>query len=143
MEEKNSFWNWIIEHKKELFIAGISMAAIIGIVLGIKHKDSLIELWDILKSIIDKRPSATPIIDKDEILELVDPIVENKPVQMLIAINSGNLERLPHDVKAHLRVLPLGQQASAEKIATAAENGFNLSVGGITWVRDYSTGLVA
>ena len=143
MEEKKSFFFFFREHRKELLISGISMATIMGIVFSIKHKDSLIELWNILKSIIDKSAFATSVIDKDETLEWIEPIVENKPVQTLITIDPGCLERLPHDVKAHLRVLPSGQHASSEKIATAAENGFDLSVGGITWVKDYSTGLVA
>lgn len=51
-------------------------------------------------------------------------------------------ERIPHDVAEHLRNLPNGWKASAEKIATAAEHGYDLRPGQ-TWVEAYRTGGLA
>lgn len=48
----------------------------------------------------------------------------------------------PYDVSKHIRNLPKGQRASAEKIATAMENGFELKEGQ-TWVTDYVKGVAA
>lgn len=37
-EEKQGFIQWVKVHKKELIIAGISAAAIIGVIIGIKKE---------------------------------------------------------------------------------------------------------
>ena len=39
MSENNKFVSWVKAHKTELIIAGVSITAIIGIILGIKNKD--------------------------------------------------------------------------------------------------------
>ena len=40
-KKKGTFITWVKSHKKELIFAGISIASIIGIILGIKNKDSI------------------------------------------------------------------------------------------------------
>lgn len=49
---------------------------------------------------------------------------------------------VPFDVSAHLRTLPEGCHASAEKVATALENGFVLQEGQ-TWVEAFTKGKAA
>lgn len=51
-------------------------------------------------------------------------------------------DRKPHDVAEHLRNLPEGRKASPEKIAAAAEHGYDL-LPGQTWVENYRTGGLA
>ena len=46
---KRGFIAWIKAHKKELIIAGVSLATIIAIILKTKDKDVLLNLWSILK----------------------------------------------------------------------------------------------
>lgn len=52
-EEKKSLVNWIKEHKRTLITAGISVAFLIGVALGLKHKDSILTLWCQLQELIN------------------------------------------------------------------------------------------
>ena len=52
-EEKKSLVNWIKEHKRALITAGISVALLIGVALGLKHKDSILALWSQLQELIN------------------------------------------------------------------------------------------
>ncbi len=124
-EEKKTFLGWIKKHKKELIIAGFSLVTIIAIIILIKNHKSLDELWSYLKSKIEK---------KTDDIELSDDLVSEMKESDFESIN-----RIPHSVSNHLRNLPEGWNASAEKIATAAEQGYELRVGQ-TWVAGYRTG---
>ncbi len=42
-KEKKTFVDWVKEHKKELIIAGVSIAAIIAVIVGIKNHKALEE----------------------------------------------------------------------------------------------------
>ena len=53
-EKKDSFKAWVIAHKKQLILAGISISVVLGIILGIKNKDALEELWTAMKLKIRK-----------------------------------------------------------------------------------------
>ena len=44
-EDKKRLLAWIKAHKKQLIIAGISIPTVIMIVLGLKNKDAIKELW--------------------------------------------------------------------------------------------------
>lgn len=41
MNEKHKFVNWVKDHKKQLLIAGISVTAVIGIIIGLKNKEAI------------------------------------------------------------------------------------------------------
>lgn len=56
MEEKKSFLMWIKEHKKQLIIAGFSIASIVGIVIAIKNRESIMRMWESLRRSITKQP---------------------------------------------------------------------------------------
>ena len=49
MNEKHKFVNWVKDHKKQLLIAGISVTAVIGIIIGLKNKEAIKELWENLE----------------------------------------------------------------------------------------------
>lgn len=52
--EKTDFITWLKAHKKQLVIAGIGVAAIATIVLGIKNKEAITEFWAYLESSLKK-----------------------------------------------------------------------------------------
>lgn len=133
--EKKTFMDWIKEHKKELIIAGIGIASIITIIVGIKNHKTLEETWASLKKLVEKTPETVPSIKSVLVTEVA-------PVKDIVDINIVTVDRIPHDVTEHLRNLPEGWKASAEKIATAAEHGYEL-LPGQTWVEAYRTGGIA
>lgn len=63
MEEKKSFLIWVKEHKKQLIIAGVSVATIVGIILAIKNRESIIKLWTSLKRTIENKPETMPSVN--------------------------------------------------------------------------------
>ena len=48
-KEKKKIVDWIKEHKTELIIAGVSVSALVMLILGIKNKETLEEFWSSLK----------------------------------------------------------------------------------------------
>ncbi len=133
--EKKTFVDWVKEHKKELIIAGVSIAAIIAVIIGIKNHKALEETWSSLRKLVEKAPEAMPVAKSV-------PVTEVSPVKEIIEVNIISADRVPHDVAEHLRNLPEGWKASAQKIATAAEHGYDL-LPGQTWVEAYRTGGMA
>ena len=59
MSEKHIFVDWIKAHKNQLLIAGISATAIIGIIIGLKNKEAIRELWEVLENSLSKIPEKT------------------------------------------------------------------------------------
>ena len=53
MKEQSQIIQWIKAHKKQLILAGIGIAAMIALVLGIKNKDTLKALWASLKGVVE------------------------------------------------------------------------------------------
>ena len=131
-KEKKTFVDWIKEHKKELIIAGVSIATIIAVIVGIKNHKALEEAWASLRKLVEKTPEMIPVAKLMSVTEVT-------PVKDIVEINIVTADRIPHDVAEHLRNLPEGWKASAEKIATAAEHGYDL-LPGQTWVEAYRTG---
>ena len=131
-KEKKTFVDWIKEHKKELIIAGVSIATIIAVIVGIKNHKALEEAWASLRKLVEKKPEMIPVAKLMSVTEVT-------PVKDIVEINIVTADRIPHDVAEHLRNLPEGWKASAEKIATTAEHGYDL-LPGQTWVEAYRTG---
>lgn len=131
-KEKKTFVDWIKEHKKELIIAGVSIATIIAVIVGIKNHKALEEAWASLRKLVEKTPEMIPVAKLMSVTEVT-------PVKDIVEINIVTADRIPHDVAEHLRNLPEGWKASAEKIATTAEHGYDL-LPGQTWVEAYRTG---
>ncbi len=134
-KEKKIFVEWVKEHKKELIIGGVSIVAIIAVIIGIKHHQTLEEAWTSLKKSVKKTPETIPTAKPIPVTEVV-------PAKDIVEINIVTTDRISHDVAEHLRNLPEGWKASAEKIAIAAEHGYEL-LPGQTWVEAYRTGGLA
>lgn len=134
-KEKKKIVDWIRERKAELIITGVSVSALIMLILGIKNKETLEEFWSSLKRVTGEKSISIAN-------EVFNSVPETFPVQEVPMNNIMLIERIPHDVDSHLRNLPEGWRASAVKIATAAEHGYEL-LPGQTWVEAYRTGGVA
>ncbi len=130
-KEKGTFIKWVKAHKKELFLAGISIASLIGIILGIKNKDSIKELWAALQKSVAKLPADKAVMRVTE-----NPIPVVQTAIESIAVEVTTAEKII-DVNKHIRNLPLGHKASPEKLLSAIANGIELSANQ-TWVDAYS-----
>lgn len=118
-EKKTGFLIWVKAHKKQLILAGISITAIAGIILGIKNKDALMELWATLEESIKKVPQKTPAV--------IPTAQTSVPALETVAVpRTYNPPQAPFDVTQHIRTLSGGRQHSAEKAAEAATMGIVL-----------------
>lgn len=127
--KKKEFWNWVKAHKKQLLLAGIGISAIAAILLGLKHKDALDELWGKLDRIVksNSQVKAEPIVISE-----VNNVVETANVP-----RSYTLPQEPVEVKQHFRVLTGGRQHSAAKAAEAEALGIDLPLN-MTIVDNYT-----
>ena len=131
-EQKKGFIKWIMAHKKDLLIAGISITAIIAAVLVYRNHESIVALWDTLKKTLQKTSvSELPVATTASKVDLVTPTAVNtvevviEPTEKIVKL----LPQGPFEVTDHIRNLPEGWRASAGKIATAAEHGYELLPG--------------
>lgn len=53
-DEKNRIIKWVKEHKQQFITIGISVPALILLILGLKNKDALIEAWNHFKDELKK-----------------------------------------------------------------------------------------
>lgn len=116
---KKNLLAWIKTHKKQLILAGLSIVSLIGLVVGIKKKD---ELWELWKSLSRRADNSLP-----EIPEATLPTETS--VTLLDNLNKARAYTRPtesFDVRMHLRNLHKGQHHSAEKGAEAIAYGIDL-----------------
>lgn len=132
MEERKDLIQWVKMHKKELIIAGVSISAIIAVIIGVKNHKALEDARTSLGKLVEKTPELFPTVKTTLVSEVA-------PVKDVLEINILSADRIPHNVAEHLRNLPAGWKASAEKMATAVEHGYDL-LPGQTWVEAYRTG---
>ena len=120
MEKKKSeFYVWLKSHKKQLIVAGISVGAIICVVMGIKNKDTIIRLWASLDKALEKTSGITPTgIPTQHHIE--------DTVSGLICPRVYTLPQEAFDVSQHIRTLPRNQHHSAKKAAEAMSLGIDL-----------------
>lgn len=133
MKEQNQMIQWIKAHKKQLILAGIGIAALIALVLGIKNKDTLKALWASLKGVVE--PAAETV--SDAVASTVAELPAETPALLL-----SNDPCVPQEVRRHIRNLHEGWHASPEKLAAAREMGIILQEGQ-TWVDNYMKGVCA
>ncbi len=131
--EKKTFVDWINEHKKELIIAGVSITAIIAVIIRTKNDKALEKAWESLRKLVEKAP---------ETMTKSVSVADAVPANEIGKVNIISAGRAPHDVAGHIRNLPEGWKASAQKIATAAEHRYDL-LPGQTWIETYRTGKTA
>ena len=118
-EAHEGFLTWVKTHKKQLLIAGVSVTAIIGIIIGLKNKDDIKELWVAIENSLNKKPEnlSEPIA----IVQAAPPVIEE-----VISVRPHTSPQEPFDVSQHIRNLSGGRHHSAEKAAEAATLGIDL-----------------
>lgn len=127
-EEKQTVKDWIGDHKKELIIAGVCAAFIVGgTIYVVKHPQVLGKLKTPVKAVIGKA-STNAVSETPNVIPVKDE--GSKIISM---------ERAAHKVCGHPRNLPKGYKASPEKIKSAIEHGIKLGENQ-TYVSEYSTG---
>lgn len=119
MNEKHKFVNWVKDHKKQLLIAGISVTAVIGIIIGLKNKEAIKELWKNLENSLSKTTEKLP-----ESITIVktDPQV----IEEVIPVRLYTSPQETFDVSQHIRNLSGGRHHSIEKAAEVAALGIDL-----------------
>ncbi len=144
-EQKKGFIDWIKAHKKELIIAGISIATLTGIILCIKNRASIEALWKSLIGAIEESSAVMPKVSHLNIEKIEQTTVTVPSVIIPTDINAINTTRTfqhPFEVSDHIRNLHTGWSASAEKLAEAKAMGIVL-LPGQTLVGTYTKGGVA
>lgn len=142
-EQKNGFIQWVKDNKKELIVAGVSIVALMGIIVGLKNKDSIIALWESLRKTMGNSPIKMQTVSREIVVGIVhEPaqVIEVASATEIIKFPSNHNSYVPFEVCEHVRNLPDGWHASAKKITTAAEYGYNLKPGQ-TWVDTYTKGV--
>ena len=132
-KKEQTFTGWCKDHKKEIIVVGVGITAVVVVAVGIKHYGMLERDCSSVRKLVEKGPEPIRTIAEIPVNELVP---EEELGKLTHTIISG---KAPHDSVKHLRNLSDGRMASAEKIATAAENGFHLQPHQ-TWVKAYHTG---
>ena len=122
---------WIKENSTALAFAGIS---IFSVILGLRRIKSFRELKKYMSS-LEIQLKHTPQPPSVQTL----PAPAYTPVDSLL-MPTVRARPTPHEVRSHIRNLPSGRKASAEKVATALEHNYNLQ-DGQTWVSSYRTGI--
>lgn len=137
-KKKGIFIKWVKSHKKELIFAGISIASLIGIILGIKNKDSIKALWEALQKSMAQVPADKSVV---KVTENALSITETVSATDMISLPVHREYRAAFDVTDHIRNLHEGWHASPEKIAAAAAHNIEL-LPGQTWVENYIKGAI-
>ncbi len=119
MRERDRFINWVKAHKKQLILAGISVTAIIGIILGLKNREAIAELWVTLENSLKKPTGNLP--ETLSTAKVVPPVVEEA-----VEVRSYTSPLKAFDVSQHIRNLSGGRHHSMEKAAEAAAMGIEL-----------------
>ena len=111
-EHQSALLEWVKLHKKHLIIAGVSIAALIAIIVGLKAKDDLANLSNTLEKSLEKTPDNLP-----------EPLPN---VQPLCLVRPYTCPQEPFPVSQHIRTLSDGKHHSAAKAAEAAALGITL-----------------
>ena len=124
MEKWKKFIEKVKEHKKEIIIAGVTIVVIAGAIIVVNKLD-----------LLDKKELARLLKIKSDSKTKLIPILK-EVTQEVIVVESHSSSKII-DVCSHLRNLPEGCAASADRVASAIVHGYELGERQ-TWVIDYS-----
>ena len=127
-EKKNEFMEWVKSHRKHLAVAGISVVAITGIVIGLRNRKEVVDLWSSLMESIKNEP-------KQNTITLPDTDVTQFEVTRPTRIYTP--PQKPVVVPQHIRTLSDGKHHSVEKEIEARAMGISLKPNE-TWVNSYT-----
>ena len=118
-EKKMGFIAWVKAHKKQLLFAGLSVTAIIGVIIGLKNKETLVDLWASLEKSIRKVPEKLPELMSAE--QMPSPAFEE-----VIVARSYTSPQEAFDVSRHIRTMAAGKHHSVAKAEEALALGIDL-----------------
>ena len=154
MKEQRKLIRWIKAHKKELIIAGLSIGTLIAVVLGIKNRETITEVWVSLRRALEKPAQKTiKVLHETKTTEavMVSPTVPitEKATTMSTSLLGNAVEKIerrgntiPYRVSRHIRTLSQGRHPSPEKVEAALKMNIVLQ-DGQTWVEAYMKGMAA
>ena len=116
-ENKKGFIAWVKAHKKQLFMAGISVQHI-GIIIGLKIRKPS-RNCGVPENSLSKTPENLP--ESITIVQTAPPVIEE-----VIPVRVYTSPQEPFDVSQHIRNLSGGRHHSVEKAAEAAALGIDL-----------------
>lgn len=119
LEEKEGILAWIKKYKKQLILAGISITTIVGIILGLKNRDTIMKLWETLAEKIKKTPVAETVTVS--VLSPSTSLVESKSTT-----RPYTPPKEAFDVRGHIRNMRPGKHHSPQKALEAAALGIEL-----------------
>ena len=118
-EKKKGFIAWVKAHRKQLIFTGISVTAILVVIIGFKNKEDILDLWNSLEDSITKVPKKLP--ETMSVAQVTTPVLEE-----VISVRSYASPQEAFDVSQQIRNLSGGRHHSAEKAAEAAALGIPL-----------------
>lgn len=118
-ETKSKFMTWVKKHSKELLLSGISITVIIGVIIGIKNKDAIMNYWNNLENMITKTSARLP----ESMNVTHEPLHVVEDVRSIRAYTSPSA---PFNVSRHIRNLAKGRLHSPKKAAEADALGIHL-----------------
>ncbi len=138
-KDRRTLVTWIKNHKKGLIITGVSITAFVLALIASKNYKAIVELFYCERKRISPNPMISPTIHPT--------LVNECSVNSVLAVRTVDksdilLRKAPHNVSEHIRNLPNGHKASADKLALAAAKGLCL-LQGQTIVNAYTTGNTA
>jgi len=113
--EKNRLKNWIYENKNELVGLGISLTVLLLVVAGVRKKEQVTELIEYLQKRVCVKTTPNSIV-----------VVQDKVPEVLGFTRKYTSPIEPFGVSEHIRNLPNGAHASADKISEALSKGIQL-----------------
>ena len=134
-EKKNKVTQWLKAHKNELIVLGIGAASIALLAIGLNNEEIIDKLNEYLESLEKTYPDEQQTLNDES---FCDSFIETSYREETSVVRCSTT----CEVCSHIRNLQEGRHASASKIATAADNGFDLEPGQ-TWVESYTKGDVA
>lgn len=128
-QEKKTVVERVKEHKNEIIIAGVGITVVVGFILARKNWDAICELA--MGSTKARPQNKLPINTKSTMPKATILPTASEPQTTTIS-----------EVNSFVRNLPEGHHASAEKVATATANGFEL-IDNQTWVKPFTRKIAA
>ena len=112
-ENKKRIIAWVNAHRKQLLLAGISVVAIIGIILCIKNREKLAELLVTLENSIKNSPMKNTVTAS--VPQVAEPVTE-----VVQSPRTYTSPQIPFDVSQHIRTMSDGRHHSTQKADEAA-----------------------
>lgn len=125
-DTKSDFKAWIKSHKKQLASIGLCTAAITGYVLGVKNKDTLMQLWTLIAEKAGEAAPKTisPSLNAEPLVSAAEPVVSF--VAPAAPTRTYTLPKEPVHVEGFIRTMPPDWRHSEEKATEAFARGIQL-----------------